>query len=622
MTHAFVGRWLWFVLLLGCQAMAVQAQQNTAVEPTDSALQTATPIPASVLELRQARLEVRLRDGKGQSTSLPAFNLPLHWDIPYRRKAGWATAHLAFDLPAAQRQMPHAMLIPRLGNAYRVTLNGEVLATGGDLRTPNDGWAGRRPLWLRLPTPLLQEHNVLVITIRADYLRRAGISPVQVGPESLLQDRWHTLEWERVTLPRAISLFSLVVGAFCLLLWWQQRQALYAYAALCELLWACRITAIWIEDIPLSWPSWFQAVQGFFWAGCLSLYWLARTVWESPRPRTETVLAAVLFGLCPLAVWLGADAVLAWTSVFVLAWAALMGQLARECTRPWGGPRMWMLLALAVCWAALVRDITAARLAPGQYMNGGWTMWAALLAGLAVLAISGQRFQQARQQVADLTTSLESRLAEREAKLAQQHEALRQLERNHAKSEERARILRDMHDGAGAHLITAMRQLEGGTASQAQVMQTLRESLDQLRLSVDAMSLPTGDVNALLASLRFRLEQRIRDSGLELQWDVDLLPLWPHCSDEAMGHLQHIIFEAISNVLQHAQATELRLSAQADEQSITIRLRDNGLGKQDCANGNGLRTMQERADLIGASLFVGREDGGGTTVQVVLLLAP
>lgn len=622
MKYALVSRWLWCLLLLGCHALAAHAQPNPVIEQADTAPQAATPTQASVLELRQARLEVRLRDGKDKGATLPSFSLPLHWDIPYRRKAGWATAHLAFDLPTAQRQVPHAMLIPRLGNAYRVTLNGEVLATGGDLRTPNDGWTGRRPLWLRLPTPLLQEHNVLVITIRADYLRRAGISPVQVGPESLLQERWHALEWERVTLPRAISLFSLVVGAFCLLLWWQQRQALYAYAALCELLWACRITAIWIEDIPLTWPSWFQAVQGFFWAGCLSLYWLARAVWASPRSRTENVLAAVLFGLCPLAVWLGANAVLAWTAIFLVAWAALIVQLARECKRPCDGPRMWMLLALVACWAALVRDITAARLAPAQYMNGGWTMWAALLAGMAVLAIAGQRFQQARQQVVDLTTSLERRLNEREAKLAQQHEALRQLERTHAKSEERARILRDMHDGAGAHLITAMRQLEGGTASQAQVMQTLRESLDQLRLSVDAMSLPTGDVNALLASLRFRLEQRIRDSGLELQWDVDLLPLWPHCSDEAMGHLQHIIFEAISNVLQHAQATELRLSAHADARSITIRLRDNGMGKQDCANGNGLRTMQERADLIGASLFVGMEDGGGTTVQVVLPFAP
>ena len=38
---------------------------------------------------------------------------------------------------------------------------------------------------------------------------------------------------------------------------------------------------------------------------------------------------------------------------------------------------------------------------------------------------------------------------------------------------------------------------------------TLRESLDHLKLSIDAMNLPGGDVNALLASLRYRLQRRI-----------------------------------------------------------------------------------------------------------------
>lgn len=599
-------------LLLCWQVLPAHAQGTAAQE----AAAHGTP---GVQVLSQVQLGIRLRGDSGPPAQALPFTLPLHWDVLHRRKAGWATARLAFDVPAAARQQPHALLIPRLGNAYRVTLNGEVLASGGALLTPNDGWTGRRPLWLRLPGPLLQEHNELAITIRADYLRRAGISPVQVGPEALLQERWHALEWQRVTLPRAISLFSLVVGVFCLLLWWQQRQALYAYAALCELLWACRITATWMEDIFLSWPHWFQAVQGLFWAGCLSLYWLARAVW-GPRPRAETWAAWAIFGLCPLAVLLGADAVLGWTVALLASWVALVVQLARHCRPPCDGPRLWMLLALCVCWVALVRDITAARLAPAQYMDGGWTLWAATLAGLAVLAIVGQRFQQARQQLLQLTASLEQRVHEREEKLARQHEALRALERTSAKSEERARILRDMHDGAGAHLITAMRQLEGGVASQAQVMQTLRESLDQLRLSVDAMSLPAGDVNALLASLRFRLEQRIRDSGLELVWDVQLLPLWSGCSEEAMRHLQYIVFEAISNALQHARARELRLSAQSDADTITVRIQDDGVGRQDGASGNGLRTMQERALLIGALLTVCRGEGAGTTVQVALPL--
>lgn len=586
----------------------------------------ALPVPAqeagsaasSVQVLRDAELSVRLRS-EAASTTGP-HTLPLHWDVVHRRKAGWAKATLRFDVTEAQRVQTHALLISRLGNAYRVSLNGMELAAGGNLQTPNDGWTGRRPLWIRLPGNLLQQHNVLEISIRADFLRRAGISPVQFGPEAALQDAWHALEWQRVTLPRAVSLFSLVVGLFCLLLWWQQRQAVFLWAALCEIAWACRISATWLEDIFLDWPTWFQAVQALFWLGCFAIFWLVRAVWES-RPRTELYIALPLFIASPFAVASGPDWVLGWTSVLVAAWALLIARLGWDCRQTQDAPRIWMLLALCICWVALVRDITAARLAPAQYMDGGWTQWAAAFMGLAVLAIVSQRFQQARNALVDLTASLEHRVQEREQKLAQQHEALRQLEKAAARTEERARILRDMHDGAGAHLITAMRQLEGGVASQAEVIQTLRESLDQLRLSVDAMSLPAGDVNALLASLRFRLEQRIRDSGLELVWDVELLPLWNTCSEEAMRHLQYIVFEAISNVLHHARAHQLAMTARSHDQVITIVLRDDGVGTQERPRGNGLRTMHERAALIGGLLEVRSDSGAGTQVSLTLPLA-
>ena len=87
-----------------------------------------------------------------------------------------------------------------------------------------------------------------------------------------------------------------------------------------------------------------------------------------------------------------------------------------------------------------------------------------------------------------------------------------------------------------------------------------------------------------------------------------------------MRHLQYIVFEAISNALQHARASELRLSAQSDADTITVRIQDDGVGRQDGASGNGLRTMQERATLVGALLTVCRGDAAGTTVQVVLPL--
>jgi len=67
-------------------------------------------------------------------------------------------------------------------------------------------------------------------------------------------------------------------------------------------------------------------------------------------------------------------------------------------------------------------------------------------------------------------------------------------------------------------------QLQSGRASNEQMLQTLRESLDQLKLSIDAMNLPRGDITALLANLRYRLEPRFKASDIELQW------MWIFCA--------------------------------------------------------------------------------------------
>lgn len=574
---------------------------------------------AAVQVLQDAELTVRLR---GQPVPIVSTTtLPLHWDVSMRRKAGWARVRLRFDADPARGNAPQTLFIARLGNAYRVSINGVVLAEEGALREPNHGWSGKRPLWLRLPGPLLQEHNVLDIDIRADFLRRAGVSTVQVGPESELRAAWHAREWRDVTLPRAVSIFSLLVSAFCLLLWWQQREALYAIAALWQGIWCLRISARWWEDAFLSWPSWFQLTQGMFWLGCLSGYALVRAVWGTRPRREQWVVVGVLLAWL-LATWVGPDWVMACTALLIAAWAVLIARLAFSTWRVWNAAhkpdslRVWMTLAVVVCWGALVHDIATARLLPAQYDEAGWTIWAAALTGVAVLAIVSLRFQKTRHQLSDLTHSLEQRVQLREDELAARHEELRGLERIKAKAEERSRILRDMHDGAGAHLITAMRQIEGGKASNADVLQTLRESLDQLRLSVDAMSLPVGDVNALLASLRFRLQPRIEAAGMALQWDVDRLPLWPGSTEESMHHLQYILFEAISNTLQHARARQLTLAAHAEDATIVLTLKDDGVGFSGAA-GNGLRTMQERADLAKVQLVL-HSSAQGSGVRIVL----
>jgi signal transduction histidine kinase len=187
------------------------------------------------------------------------------------------------------------------------------------------------------------------------------------------------------------------------------------------------------------------------------------------------------------------------------------------------------------------------------------------------------------------------------------------------RAQERTRILQDMHDGVGSHIILAIQQLESGRASTSEVLQTLRDSLDQLKLSIDAMHLAPGDITALLANLRYRLEPRFKTSGIELQWDVDQLAPLLGLDDKAMRHLQFMVFEALSNVLQHARANELRIELRTTARGgAQLRVIDNGCGfEPDRVKRRGLGSLRERAAAIGAGLVIVSAPGN-TVVEIML----
>jgi signal transduction histidine kinase len=261
------------------------------------------------------------------------------------------------------------------------------------------------------------------------------------------------------------------------------------------------------------------------------------------------------------------------------------------------------VLTLCTCLVAGVRDMIAARWDATLYAESAWVKAVAPLIGVVVIWIVSQRFRRASAEAAELNATLAQRVRDKEHELRESFARVSALEQSRAVVAERERILRDMHDGVGANLASAMRQLEGGHVPPREVAAMLRESLDQLKLSIDAINIPAGDVNALLASLRYRLQPRIEGAGIALHWDVDALVPWHARAEGGMHHLQFLLLEAFSNALQHAQAKSLRLSAHVDADAIHITLRDDGCGIAD-GSACGLRTMRERAASIGARLVV------------------
>ncbi len=88
-------------------------------------------------------------------------------------------------------------------------------------------------------------------------------------------------------------------------------------------------------------------------------------------------------------------------------------------------------------------------------------------------------------------------------------------------------------------------------------------------------------------------------------------------------HLLRIGQEAISNAVQHAAPKRIRVLLRYDEETLTMRVEDDGCGfnVEERAESNlrfGLIGMRERAERIGGQLSIQSTPGAGSVVEVVL----
>ncbi|MBP6406404.1 MAG: histidine kinase [Proteobacteria bacterium] len=586
---------------------------------------------AEVQQLTYARATLM---PEGRAARSADVTLPYHWDREQRYRAGEAVFDVPFSLPSEPSE-PWGIYFQRIGSSAEISLNGTLLTRMGDVRQPNSDDYAKGPQYVPVPPRLLGRDNVLRVHLRADGGRRGGLSALAVGPEDEVRELYaDNFRW-RVSASMVVTIFSLLVGAVALALWVTQtepgtvhvgrRDSVYLAAGLAEICWALRVGDVAIEQPPLPWPLWGVVVTAAFagWFCGIALFCHHVAGWH--RHRSMPLVRAGLWALFGtsivastlsltlhkpliLTAWLGSANVL----FMLYAVVYLVGAVRKP------EPARLLVAAAGTLNVAMgVRDWIAIRVS-GSLADSTWIRYSSVLFGLVLGYIVITRFRAASGQAHDLMANLAARVSEKEAALQQSYARVEQLAREQERTSERARILRDMHDGVGSHISSAIRQLQSGKASHAQVLQTLRDSLDQLKLQIDSMNLPPGDITALLANLRYRLEPRFAASDIELQWDVDLIEPLQRLDAHAMRQLQFMVFEALSNVLQHAQASVLRIEAGVMAGTVQLRVIDNGRGFDTAVPlRRGLLSLRERAAAIGAELNLASQPGR-TVVEILI----
>lgn len=586
---------------------------------------------AELVTLNQAQSVVTT----GDETSPGTVNLPYQWDKRHKGQAGTASFILPLNLPDGP-QVPYALYIPRLGNAYEIWLNGALLDQKGSMTEYNGADFAKVPRFIELPVETLQKLNTLQIFIRADIGRRGGLAPITAGPKTEVLSLFKQDNRWRSTGSYVVIAIGLAVGIAALLLFltqidssktgWQKFDKLYLLVAIAEIFWSIRVADAVIEHPPLSWPWWglvavlcmgiwvvsmtLCCIEVAGWSDLPLTKWLRRTLMTALLVCPVAAMTALIYGL-PVILTL-------WYATLLLIFIVFLPPFTLKALKTSDWAYKWLAAAMVLNTLVGIRDLYAFRISD-SFAQNTWQRYSSILFGLSLFYAILRKFKNVTMQARTLASELEVRVAQKEQELRESYLQLEKMAREQERLSERSRILRDLHDGVGGHISSAIRQVESGNVDTKEVAQTLRDSLDHLKLSIDAMNLPSGDISTMLANLRYRLEPRLKASGIEMLWDVADLPVNLKLQGSGMRELQFMVFEALSNVLQHAQASQVRMVLQpgpGDE--VLLQIIDNGIGfGPDVGLQGRLRSLRERANIIGAKFNVS-SSSTGTKVEICL----
>ena len=551
------------------------------------------------------------------------IDLPHHVPKPVDRELVHYWYKVSFE--ADGQNEPLWILFPQLLSGGDVYVNGALV---GSKPWANDYIQVRwylPELWLIPPVVLHQGTNEVEVrlAIREPF---TSFGEIDIGPEKIQRSNFEKLLfWEDTTADISTAL-CLLAGAFIMVFWARRPQEkLYGLFGVCVLFWGLRTLLLRTPVVPLEYFLIWRLAYYFTTAGFIVLISIFMLKFSK---RSNAIYNRVLIGYwlvgCIAFLTLGMS-IRHIIEAFWLTGFLPLNLYAVACILIYAGCQrthnaISMGLAILFALALSVHDLA---------VQEAWIDWPEIYLMhlgipaflLVMIGILSDRFLDSLAQVESVNEKLELRVAAREAELRRSYDQLRKLERAHAATDERQRILQDMHDGVGSQLLSTLLMAQHTALSQKTLVALLQECLDDMRLVIDSLTPEDRDLLPVLGNFRYRMASRFRALSLNFEWKNHDMPEALELEPDVGLNILRILQEALANILKHAQAENVVVEVFYRSESLRLRVSDDGCGfnEDGRGSGRGVNNMHNRAQKIGATLKI-RPLAQGTEVTLDIAL--
>lgn len=206
-----------------------------------------------------------------------------------------------------------------------------------------------------------------------------------------------------------------------------------------------------------------------------------------------------------------------------------------------------------------------------------------------------------------------------------QLEEYAKITENMAKTQERNRLAREIHDTLG-HTLTGIAVAidaciatvevapQDTKAHLERISDVARHGLLDIRRSVNELKPDALERLGLETAITKMITDMKAVTDMEIFFECRIKPL--KFDEDEEGAIYRVIQESITNAMRHGKASRVRIRMEKEVDMVVLTIQDNGIGCSEIKNGFGTKHIMERIGMLNGTVEFKSENGFSVIARI------